>query len=99
MAREPENPPDLSEPLPIIDGLRALADDYDGFIVDLWGTVHNGVEPLPGAVDCLEHLTATGKPVLILSNAPRRAGNNRCFAVQSYLHVSPLLHKDDTGLK
>ena len=58
---------------PIIEGVGGMADRYDGFIVDLWGTVHNGVQPLPGALDCLAHLKQTGKPVLILSNAPRRA--------------------------
>jgi len=60
--------------IPIVDGLQAMADRYEGFIVDLWGTVHDGTTPLPGAIDCLEHLRAGGKPVLILSNAPRRAG-------------------------
>jgi HAD superfamily hydrolase (TIGR01459 family) len=75
MAREPETTHETSEPLPIIDGLQEIAGGHDGFIVDLWGTVHNGVEPLPGAIDCLERLKATGKPVLVLSNAPRRAAN------------------------
>lgn len=75
MASEPEISSDSSEALPFIDGLESLAGDYDGFIVDLWGTVHNGVAPLPGAIDCLKNLKATGKPVLILSNAPRRADN------------------------
>ncbi|HUT49047.1 MAG TPA: TIGR01459 family HAD-type hydrolase [Alphaproteobacteria bacterium] len=80
MASDPESTPDTpaisesADALPIVDGLASLAGEYDGFIVDLWGTVHNGVEPLPGAVDCLERLKALGKPVLILSNAPRRAG-------------------------
>ena len=58
----------------VVAGLSAIADRYDGFILDLWGTVHNGVEPLPGAVDCLRALAQRGKTVLILSNAPRRAG-------------------------
>lgn len=57
----------------MIEGLQAMAGRYDGFIVDLWGTVHDGATPLPGAIECLEHLRAGGKPVLILSNAPRRA--------------------------
>jgi HAD superfamily hydrolase (TIGR01459 family) len=55
----------------IIDGFGELADRYDGFIVDLWGVVHDGVAPFPGALDCLNRLR--GRPVLLLSNAPRRA--------------------------
>jgi HAD superfamily hydrolase (TIGR01459 family) len=52
-------------------GLSDIADRYDAFIVDLWGVVHNGVTPYPGALACLDHLA--GRPVLLLSNAPRRA--------------------------
>ncbi len=57
-----------------IAGLSAVADRYDGFILDLWGTIHDGVAPLPGAVACLRALAERGKRVLILSNAPRRTG-------------------------
>ncbi|MEQ8696607.1 MAG: TIGR01459 family HAD-type hydrolase [Bauldia litoralis] len=56
----------------IIAGLAEVADRYDAFILDLWGTIHDGVKPLPGAVDCLYALKAAGKQMLILSNAPRR---------------------------
>ncbi len=54
-------------------GFAPLASHYDGFIVDLWGVVHDGVRPLPGVLDCLRHLQAAAKPVVFLSNAPRRA--------------------------
>ena len=56
-----------------LSGFAPLAARYDGFIVDLWGVVHDGVTPYEGAVDCLEHLRAVGKPAVLLSNAPRRA--------------------------
>jgi HAD superfamily hydrolase (TIGR01459 family) len=59
--------------LRLIAGIGELAPHYDGFIVDLWGVVHNGVAPLPGAVACLDALVAAGKRVVLLSNAPRRA--------------------------
>lgn len=55
-----------------LDGLSAIAGRYAGFIVDLWGVIHNGVAPFPAAVDCLQRLRAAGGRVLILSNAPRR---------------------------
>ncbi len=58
-----------------IGGLRDVAQDYDGFIVDLWGVVHNGVAPYPAALDCLQQLQ--GRRVLLLSNAPRRAASAR----------------------
>lgn len=54
-------------------GFAALAAEYDGFILDLWGVIHDGVTPYPGAADCLRHIRAAGKPAVLLSNAPRRA--------------------------
>lgn len=56
----------------LVGGVAALADRYDAFILDLWGTLHNGIAPLPGAVDALERLHAAGKRMILLSNAPRR---------------------------
>jgi HAD superfamily hydrolase (TIGR01459 family) len=55
-----------------IDGIQALASDYDGLILDLWGVVHDGVNPYPGARDFLVALRAAGKRIVLLSNAPRR---------------------------
>ena len=57
----------------LIGGIGALAPRYDGFILDLWGVVHDGVAPLPGALECLGALVRAGKRVLLLYNAPRRA--------------------------
>jgi HAD superfamily hydrolase (TIGR01459 family) len=56
-----------------ISGVRELAADYDGFVLDLWGVVHDGVHPYPGVLDCLATLLAARKRVALLSNAPRRA--------------------------
>ncbi len=56
-----------------LPGFAAIAGRYRGFIVDLWGVVHDGVTPYEGAVECLERLRAAGMPVVLLSNAPRRA--------------------------
>ncbi len=56
-----------------LDGLGELAAAYDGFIVDLWGVVHDGVSPYPGAYECLQRLRRAGRRVVLLSNAPRPA--------------------------
>lgn len=48
-----------------------LATEYDGFILDLWGVIHDGVTAFPHAVDCLRELRAAGKRTLLLSNVPR----------------------------
>jgi HAD superfamily hydrolase (TIGR01459 family) len=56
-----------------IDGMRLLAPVYHGFILDLWGVVHDGSAPFPGVLDCMEKLLGAGKRLVLLSNAPRRA--------------------------
>jgi HAD superfamily hydrolase (TIGR01459 family) len=59
--------------LPVLAGLRDLADHYDGFILDLWGIIHDGITPYPGAKETLAELKRRGKRTVMLSNAPRRA--------------------------
>lgn len=59
----------------MVDGLRDLAAGYDGFIVDIWGVLHDGVTPYPAALECLARLD--GRKVLLLSNAPRRSDSVR----------------------
>ena len=57
----------------ILSGISALAARYDGFILDVWGVLHNGVRPYPGVIDALTRLLQTGKSIVLLSNAPMRA--------------------------
>lgn len=81
----------MSRPLiPLVHGLSALADLYDGFLLDLWGVLHDGVATYAGAIDCLEHLRRHGKRIAILSNAPRRAEQvaRRC----GELGIAPALY-------
>ncbi|MBO6037002.1 MAG: TIGR01459 family HAD-type hydrolase [Acetobacter sp.] len=64
----------MSAIVPInVSGLSELVDQYDGYIIDLWGTIHNGVALFKGAMACLEMLHKCGKKVVLLSNAPRPA--------------------------
>jgi HAD superfamily hydrolase (TIGR01459 family) len=60
-------------PPPVISGLSVVADRYNGFILDLWGCLHDGVQPYPGVIDALKRLRAAGKRLLAVSNGPRRA--------------------------
>ena len=54
-----------------LPGFAPLADRFDGFILDLWGVIHDGVNAFPHAVDCLARLREAGKRTLLLSNVPR----------------------------
>jgi HAD superfamily hydrolase (TIGR01459 family) len=63
-----------------LSGFAPLAARYNGFVLDLWGVIHDGVNAFPHAVDCLKQLRAAGKRTLLLSNVPRPNG-----AVQSMM--------------
>jgi HAD superfamily hydrolase (TIGR01459 family) len=56
-----------------LPGVAPLAQRYDGFVLDLWGVVHDGITAYPGVVDTLARLKHAGKRTVLLSNAPRRA--------------------------
>ena len=56
-----------------LDSISTLSEQYDGFFVDLWGVMHDGVRPFPEALAVLKKLH--NKRVLLLSNAPRRSSS------------------------
>ena len=56
-----------------LSSFATLAPRYDAFILDLWGVIHDGQTPYPGALECLRELREAGKKIALLSNAPRRA--------------------------
>jgi HAD superfamily hydrolase (TIGR01459 family) len=57
-------------------GLYELMDSYDGFIMDQWGVLHNGLHVYDGVIDSLNHLKQRKKQVVILSNSAKRADDN-----------------------
>ena len=55
----------------LIPHFSALAPDYDVFLCDVWGVVHNGEVSFPDACDALMRARAMGKTVVFITNAPR----------------------------
>ena len=53
-------------------GLVALADRYDAFILDGYGVINVGPEPIPGIVDTVHALRAAGRTVMVLTNGAGR---------------------------
>ena len=51
----------------------ALADEFDGFLVDLDGVVWVGREPVPGAAETLRKLREDRKSLVFVTNNPGRA--------------------------
>ncbi len=58
--------------LPLLSGIEEIADNYDAFILDIWGVLHNGHAVFNGVIDCLTTMKDQGKAVLLLSNTPGR---------------------------
>ncbi len=50
----------------------ALADRFDGFLIDLDGVVWIGREPVPGAAETLRALIEAGVPLVFVTNNPGR---------------------------
>lgn len=66
----------MNEPR-ILQGLSAVADRYDAFILDQWGVLHNGTAVYPGVMEALAAMRSAGKKICLLTNSGRRASFNR----------------------
>ncbi|GAA5065479.1 TIGR01459 family HAD-type hydrolase [Roseibacterium beibuensis] len=55
----------------IIESLSEISDRYDALYCDLWGCVHNGIEPYAEAIEAMRAFKAKGGTVLLLTNSPR----------------------------
>jgi HAD superfamily hydrolase (TIGR01450 family) len=51
-----------------LNGAAHLLEEYDAFAIDLDGVVWRGEVLIPGAIDGLKAIRATGKPLLLLTN-------------------------------
>jgi HAD superfamily hydrolase (TIGR01459 family) len=65
------NPP----PIPLLSSVAALAGTSDAWICDIWGVLHNGVDPFLKAAAACAAFRASGGVVCLLSNAPRPHGS------------------------
>ena len=54
-----------------LNHLSDIYKNYDTFVIDLWGVIHNGVELNPKAIEAIKQLKNESKKVVFLSNAPR----------------------------
>jgi HAD superfamily hydrolase (TIGR01459 family) len=54
-----------------LSGLCEAQSRYDAVLCDIWGVLHNGERSFPEAVEVLRNLRLLGKPVTLITNAPR----------------------------
>jgi HAD superfamily hydrolase (TIGR01459 family) len=55
----------------ILDNVADIAGDYDAWLCDIWGVIHNGVDVYTPACDALLRFRESGGVVVLLSNSPR----------------------------
>ncbi len=65
-----------------LDHLKDIIHNYDSFVIDLWGVVHNGIKPYQGAMKTIEQLHNNNKKYYFLSNAPRPVSDVRNFLIE-----------------
>ncbi len=54
-----------------LNHLSDIYKNYDTFIIDLWGVIHNGVMLNTKAIEAVDQLKRNSKKIVFLSNAPR----------------------------
>jgi HAD superfamily hydrolase (TIGR01459 family) len=59
-----------------IDGLRDIADQFDLFLVDQYGVLHDGVAAYPGAIEGLARIASNGRDVIVLTNSGKDVSDN-----------------------
>jgi HAD superfamily hydrolase (TIGR01450 family) len=60
----------------VVQGMRDVVDQYDVFLIDMWGVLHDGSQPYDGALEAIRHIrnhqSKNKKRLLILSNSSKR---------------------------
>ena len=54
-----------------LNNLSDIYKNYETFVIDLWGVIHNGVALNPKAMEVIDQLRKNSKKIVFLSNAPR----------------------------
>ena len=52
-----------------ISGLNEIYKNYDVFILDQWGVMHDGYKGYLSAIDCVNKLIKKNKTLIIISNS------------------------------
>lgn len=60
-----------------VEGLEAVVSNYDAFIVDQWGVLHDGKKIFPGIIEALSRIRDFGKPCVIMTNSGKTSQYNK----------------------
>lgn len=54
-----------------LEHISEIYKNYDTFVIDLWGVMHDGIKLNSKAIEAVDHLNNNDKKIVFLSNAPR----------------------------
>lgn len=57
--------------IPVIPSVEPLIEKYDVWLCDIWGVMHNGLNPFQNAGDACIRFREQGGTVILVSNSPR----------------------------
>jgi HAD superfamily hydrolase (TIGR01459 family) len=80
-----------------LNHLSDIYNNYDTFVIDLWGVVHNGMVLNPKAIEAIEQLENNSKKIVFLSNAPRPSSNVINFLLKMDMNRKYLLNVMTSG--
>ena len=73
---------DAMKSTPAVVSVDFLLDNYDAIAFDSYGVLVDGFDPLPGAIDLTERLSAAGKPWVLATNDASRLTASRLKVMQ-----------------
>lgn len=74
----------------MISTLSSIAPNFDHFIIDIFGVLHDGIKPFPETIATLVELKNAGKQICLLSNSPRRT--DRVIQYMSEIGIPRILY-------
>ena len=95
---EPTDTPRVLEGI----GIGACASHYGAWLCDLWGVVHNGIEPFAAALKSRRAYRRGGGVVVFITNAPRPSSSGKWTTstntLSSFSSGNPLMSPIRTGV-
>ena len=75
-----------------ISGIKEIYENYDAFILDQWGVMHDGNQGYIHAISCIEKLIKKNKILTIISNSSKRKDSTKLHLPQ--LGYNPQFFKE-----
>ena len=76
-----------------IKSILEIVDEYDNFIIDQWGVMHNGTTGYKHAIESIDYLEKKNKNLFIISNSSKRSKSSKArlpklgFKDKSFINV------------